>query len=75
MEPRRTERKPSLKRALVLGIISTAFGLLGMMLARPIATHFLHFSPWVLPAIAVGVLTVLVVGALLVLPRLAAPRP
>jgi hypothetical protein len=46
-----------------------------MILARPVAARFQAFAPWVLPALAVGILAVLVIVALLVLPRLARRRP
>lgn len=69
------ESKPRLRRTIFLCAIFVTASALGMMLARPIATQFLHSSPWVLPAIAVGVLMILVVIALLVLPRLSMRRP
>jgi hypothetical protein len=45
-----------------------------VMLAHPIAAQFHRSSPWILPVIAVGVLVILVILALLVLPRLTARR-
>jgi hypothetical protein len=48
---------------------------LGMILARPTAAQFHSSSPWILPAIAVGVLVLLAAVALLLLPRLTTTRP
>jgi hypothetical protein len=64
-----------LRRTIVLGTICVAVSALGMFLARPLAARFQSFAPWVLPAVAVGVLAILVILALLVLPRLTRPRP
>jgi hypothetical protein len=64
-----------LRRTIVLGTICVAVSALGMILARPVAARFQALAPWVLPALAVGVLAVLVIVALLVLPRLARRRP
>jgi hypothetical protein len=63
-----------LRRTIVLGTLCVAASALGMILARPIAARFEALAPWVLPAVAVGVLAVLVSVALLVLPRLTRPR-
>ncbi len=66
--------KPRLRRTIVVGSLCIAISALGMVVARPLAAHFLRSSPWVLPAIAVAVLSILVVAALVVLPRLVTPR-
>jgi hypothetical protein len=59
----------------VLGTVCVAVSALGMFLARPLAAHFQTLAPWILPAVAVAVLAILVILALLVLPRLSKPRP
>jgi uncharacterized membrane protein YidH (DUF202 family) len=66
---------PRLRRTIVLCVICLCASALGMMLAHPIAAQFHRSSPWILPVIAVGVLVILVIVALLVLPRLTARRP
>jgi uncharacterized membrane protein YidH (DUF202 family) len=73
--PKSTESTPRLRRTIVLCVICLCASALGMMLAHPIAAQFHRSSPWILPVIAVGVLVLLVIVALLVLPRLMARRP
>jgi hypothetical protein len=63
-----------LRRSIVLGTLCVAASALGMILARPIAARFQAAAPWILPALAVSVLAILVIVALLVLPRLSRPR-
>jgi uncharacterized membrane protein len=72
--PSSTDSTPRLRRTIVLCVICLCASALGMMLAHPIAAQFHRSSPWMLPAIAVGVLVVLVIVALLVLPRLTTRR-
>jgi uncharacterized membrane protein len=72
--PKSADSRPRLRRTIVLCVICLGASALGMMLARPIATQFHRTSPWLLPAIAVGVLVMLVILALLVLPRLTTRR-
>ncbi|HEX3990388.1 MAG TPA: hypothetical protein VHX39_04365 [Acetobacteraceae bacterium] len=74
-EPRAADSKPRLRRTIVLCAIFVTASALGMVLARPVAAQFLHSSPWILPAIAVGMLLILVIVALLVLPRLTMRQP
>jgi uncharacterized membrane protein len=69
------ESTPRLRRTIVLCVICLGASALGMMLAHPIAAQFHRSAPWMLPAVAVGVLVILVIIALLVLPRLTASRP
>jgi hypothetical protein len=64
-----------LRRALLLAVICILVSGFGLFLARPIAAQFRHSSPWILPAIAVAVLTTLAILALVVLPRLPGRRP
>jgi hypothetical protein len=68
------DSRPRLRRTIVLCAIFVGASALGMILARPIAARFLHSSPVLLPALAVGALLVLVMIALLVLPRLSMRR-
>ena len=63
-----------LHRTIILGALCLAASALGMILARPIAARFQTLAPWILPALAVSVLAILVIVALLVLPRLSRPR-
>jgi hypothetical protein len=63
-----------LRRTIVLGTLCLTASALGMILARPIAARFQALAPWILPALAVSVLAILVIVALLVLPRLTRPR-
>ena len=75
MDERRTdEHKPRLRQAIVLCMICVAASGLGMFFAHPIAAQFRMSAPWVLPAIAAGILTVLAVVALVVLPRITSRR-
>jgi len=67
-----TESKARLWRTIAQCAIWVGISGLGIFFARPVAARFRMSSPWVLPAIAVGVLTVIVVVTLLVLPRLTA---
>lgn len=68
--PEATERRPRLRRTIILGTLCLTASTLGMMLSRPLAARFHSLPPWLLPALAVAVLAVLVSFALLVLPRL-----
>jgi hypothetical protein len=68
-EHRSGDQKPRLRQAIILCTVFVGASGLGLFLARPIAAQFRWSSPWVLPAIAVGVLLLLVTIALLVLPR------
>ena len=68
-EPEPSDRRPRLRRTIILGTLCLTASTLGMMLSRPLAARFHSFAPWILPALAVGVLAVLVSVALLVLPR------
>jgi hypothetical protein len=70
-----TPTVPRLRRSIVTCAIFVTASALGMFLARPIAGQFHSASPWILPAIAVGTLAILVLVALLVLPRLSVSRP
>jgi hypothetical protein len=74
-ELKRADSTSRLRRTIVLCVICLCASALGMMLAHPIAAQFHRSSPWILPVIAVGVLVVLVIVALLVLPRLTTRRP
>ncbi len=75
MDPTKTsDPAPRLRRTIVLGTFCLAASALGMFLSRPLAARFQSLAPWILPALAVGVLAILVVLALLVLPRLTRPR-
>jgi hypothetical protein len=65
---------PRLRRTIVLGTVCVCASGLGLFLARPIAAQFRMSSPWILPAIAVGILTILVMIALIVLPRITSRR-
>lgn len=69
-----SDRRPRLRRTIILGTLCLTASTLGMMLSRPLAARFHSLAPWVLPAVAVGVLAVLVSVALLVLPRLSRTR-
>ena len=69
--PEASAQRPRLRRTIILGVLCLTASALGMMLSRPLATRFHALAPWILPALAVGVLAVLVSLALLVLPRLA----
>jgi hypothetical protein len=64
------DRRPRLSRTLWFAVIFVIGGCLGMFLAGPVVGHFHRAAPWVLPAIAVGILTVLAVVALTVLPKI-----
>jgi hypothetical protein len=68
--PELAERRPRLRRTIILGTLCLTASTLGMMLSRPLAARFHSLAPWILPAVAVGVLAVIVSVALLVLPRL-----
>jgi hypothetical protein len=68
------DRRPRLRRTIVLCILCVGASGLGLILARPIAAQFRMSSPWILPALAVGILTILVVVALIVLPMITARR-
>jgi hypothetical protein len=70
MSRKSADQGPRLRRTIVLCTICVGASGLGMILAHPIAARFRMSSPWVLPAIAVGVLLVLVITALLMLPRI-----
>jgi|HubBroStandDraft_5_1064220.scaffolds.fasta_scaffold622873_2 hypothetical protein len=72
--PKASHQTPRLRRTIVLGTACVAASALGMFLARPLAARFQTLAPWILPAVAVGVLAILVILALLVLPRLTKPR-
>jgi hypothetical protein len=74
-ERQSADHRPRLRRAIVLCTICVGASALGMILAHPIAAQFRSASPWILPAIAVGVLLVLAVLALIVLPRLPSTSP
>jgi hypothetical protein len=63
-----------LRRSIILCTICVGASGLGLLLARPIAAQFRMSSPWVLPAIAVAVLTVVVALALIVLPKITSRR-
>ena len=69
--PEASAQRPRLRRTIILGVLCLTASALGMMLSRPLATRLHALAPWILPALAVGVLAVLVSLALLVLPRLA----
>jgi hypothetical protein len=66
---RSADSTPRLRRSIVLCSIFVTASALGMILARPIAAQFHGAPPWLLPAIAIGVLAILVVVTLLALPR------
>ncbi|HTV79319.1 MAG TPA: hypothetical protein VMF03_13750 [Steroidobacteraceae bacterium] len=68
------EKRHRLRRTIVLATVCLGASFLGMILAHPIAAHLRWSAPWVLPAIAVGVLVALVLVTLLVLPRIASRR-
>jgi hypothetical protein len=72
--PEASDHPRRLRRTIVLGTVCLAVSALGMFLARPLAARFQTLAPWILPALAVGVLAILVILALLVLPRLTKPR-
>ena len=73
-QPKSHEQRPRLRRTIVLGTICVCVSGFGLFLARPIAGQFRMSSPWVLPAIAVGILTILAVVALIVLPKITSRR-
>jgi Mg2+/Co2+ transporter CorB len=73
-QPKSTDQTQRLRRTIVLGTICVCASGLGLILARPIAAQFRMSSPWILPAIAVGILTILVVIALIVLPKITSRR-
>ncbi|HTC50796.1 MAG TPA: hypothetical protein VK700_02550 [Steroidobacteraceae bacterium] len=73
--PETPDHPRRLRRTIVLGTLCVAASALGMLLARPLAASFHSVAPWILPALAVGVLAILVTLTLLVLPRLGKPRP
>lgn len=73
-ERKSADQRPRLRRTIVLCTICVGASGLGLILAHPIAAQFRMSSPWVLPAIAAGVLLVLVTIALLVLPRITSRR-
>jgi hypothetical protein len=73
-EPSPAASRRRLRRSIVLCVICVTASGLGMLLAHPIAAQFHSASPWILPAIAVGVLVMLLVVALLMLPGSAKPR-
>ncbi|HUN28090.1 MAG TPA: hypothetical protein VMU67_17470 [Steroidobacteraceae bacterium] len=62
------------RRGIALAVVAGCAGLLGAALARPLVNAFRGASPWILPSLVVGALTILVVGALL-LPLFRARRP
>jgi len=62
------------RRAILLAVMVAGAGLLGAALARPLVNAFRGASPWILPAIVVGALTVLVIAVLL-LPLFRSRRP
>jgi hypothetical protein len=68
--PETSERRPRLRRTIILGTLCLTASTLGMMLSRPLAARFHSAATWLLPALAVGVLAILVSVALLILPRL-----
>ena len=73
--PKSAESGPRLRRTILLCTICVGASGLGLILAHPIAAQFRMSSPWVLPAIAVGLLLLLVSIALLVLPGITSRRP
>jgi membrane protein CcdC involved in cytochrome C biogenesis len=70
VERKSADQRPRLWRSIVLCTVFVSASGLGMFLARPLTAQFRTSSPWVLPAIIVGVLTILVIVALIVLPKI-----
>jgi uncharacterized membrane protein len=75
MDERQPEdQRPRLRRTILLCAVCVGASGLGLILAQPIAAGLRMSSPWVLPALAAGVLLILVIIALLVLPRITSRR-
>jgi hypothetical protein len=70
VERQSADQRPRLRRSIVLCAVFVCASGLGMFLARPLTAQFRSSAPWVLPAILVGVLTILVIVALIVLPKI-----
>ncbi len=66
--------RPRLRQAIVLCTVCVTVSALGMFFAHPIGAQFHMSASWVLPAIAVGILTILAIIALVVLPKMASRR-
>ena len=69
-DSRRTVQSLRRRRGIWSVIVVGCAGMLGAIAARPIVGAFRGSSPWLLPVIAAGALVVLLLVALLVLPRI-----
>jgi zinc transporter ZupT len=70
IDSRSTVESPRRRRGIWSAIIVGCTGMLGAIAARPLVGAFRGSSPWLLPVIAAGTLVVLLLIALLVLPRI-----
>jgi len=59
------EPAPPTRRAIYGAVIGAASGTLGAILARPLVGAFRDYPPWVLPVIAAGIISALVLAGLL----------
>jgi zinc transporter ZupT len=69
-DSRRTVQSLRLRRGIWGAIVAGCAGMLGAIAARPLVGAFRGSSPWLFPVIAAGTLLVVVLIALLVLPRI-----
>jgi zinc transporter ZupT len=69
-DSRRTISSPRLRRGIWSALVVGCAGMLGAIAARPLVGAFRGSSPWLLPVIAAGTLVVLLLVALLILPRI-----
>jgi zinc transporter ZupT len=69
-ESRRTVQALRRRRGVWGAIVVGCAGILGAIAARPLVGAFRGSSPWLLPVMAAGTLVVLLLIALLVLPRI-----
>jgi zinc transporter ZupT len=69
-ESRRIVQSLRRRRGIWSAIVVGCAGMLGAIAARPLVGAFRGSSPWLLPVIAAGTLVVLLLVALLVLPRI-----
>jgi zinc transporter ZupT len=69
-DSRRTVQSLRRRRGIWSAIVVGCAGMLGAIAARPLVGAFRGSSPWLLPVIAAGTLVVLLLVALLVLPRI-----
>ena len=69
-ESRGTIESLRLRRAVWGAVVAACVGVLSSITARPLVGAFRELASWVLPVVVAGILAILVLFALLFLPRI-----